>query len=714
MYRIELDIIQNFNSTAKKYGIDPIASTVLTEIRDKIGHDSTKNKTNVDSINVLPKVIPFISTTKLSSLSAITTATTTTPPTTAAAESVESSLTLESTAFDPNTTYATFVECVEEEEDETLIDNIITDDPEQQSYIVDGQNIMVVHKVNAPQLVVEDNADGKIETPNEYFDPNDANMVEISTENEFVDGESIEDNNNSDDNDNDNSLGYETSGSVMNYFVEMRDESGAYTIESNIKVKSNDPLQNEKPIFMRDGVNFLCNLCTEVNDTVYDIRSMAAHMKMQHEEKLLICDICGADFRRRNEMSEHLNEHVKTTENNVYQCDSCDRSFNNLRVYRMHKRMHYNKTKSWECDQCPKKYTSKNLLDEHQNMHTGERPYKCVQCGKDFASKYTLTAHMKIHSERKRPYQCNLCPKSFFSPQNLTQHERTHTGIKEFVCNICNKAFGTQHNLDVHKIVHTGYKPFICRTCGKAFARRAEIKDHERIHTGERPFVCDICNSSFSQRSNLMSHRRATHLNEKRYECDICQKTFKRRRLMEYHKKAMHTGERPYQCEICGASFVYPEHYKKHCRIHSGDKPYKCEVCGKAFTSRDNRNAHRFVHSDKKPYECVFCNQGFMRKPLLLAHMETMNHKNEVIITNHAQISNGLEYESGDDDGEEVVEAIADDEIKQEFKYLKVDNAFESVSIFLRHKTQDRNYSLKLYFIIFTNNNFIIFSLDYN
>lgn len=81
-----------------------------------------------------------------------------------------------------------------------------------------------------------------------------------------------------------------------------------------------------------------------------------------------------------------------------------------------------------------------------------------------------------------------------------------------------------------------------------------------------------------SQRSNLQSHKRATHYNDKRYKCDDCGKGFKRRRLLDYHIKAAHTGERPYKCETCTATFVYPEHFKKHMRIHTGEKPFLCEV----------------------------------------------------------------------------------------------------------------------------------------
>ncbi|XP_055908947.1 zinc finger protein 502-like [Eupeodes corollae] len=390
--------------------------------------------------------------------------------------------------------------------------------------------------------------------------------------------------------------------------------------------------------FVFTGAVYLCALCPE--QTEHEPMLFSNHLKTVHNYKFYVCDICYKGFHKRNEVSEHMDEfHASGAEEGEFHCDNCMRVFLNLRQFRIHKRLHYTSTKQHECSECHKKYSSKNLLDEHMNMHTGKRPFKCASCSKDFASKYTLQAHMKIHTKRPRPYSCDKCDKSFLNQQNLVQHAKLHLGLKTFICEVCQKAFGTQHNLDVHKIVHSGNKPFICRTCGKGFARRAEIRDHERTHTGERPFKCDLCTLAFAQRSNLMTHKKATHLNDKKHKCNLCDRSFKRRRLLEYHTQSAHTGERPHKCEVCSATFVYPEHFKKHMRIHSGVKPYACEVCGKMFNSRDNRNAHRFIHSEKKPYECLECGMGFMRKPLLLSHMKHTKHVNDTIIVNQPQIS---------------------------------------------------------------------------
>ncbi|KAJ8966686.1 hypothetical protein NQ317_014014 [Molorchus minor] len=356
------------------------------------------------------------------------------------------------------------------------------------------------------------------------------------------------------------------------------------------------------PIVAREGNLYTCLLCQGEETVAGEAKAITLHMKQGHG---------------RNLLSAHLDEHV-AAEDGDFQCEICNRIFSNLRLFRIHRRMHYPQNKAWVCNTCGKKYSSKNLLDEHVNTHLGVRPYVCGTCGKDFASKYTYKAHEKTHEVRPRPFCCTQCPKSFLSQQNLTQHERTHSGMKEFGCHLCGKQFSSAHNLEVHSIVHTGYKPFVCGLCGKAFARKAEIRDHERTHTGERPYQCEFCGATFSQRSNLQSHKRATHYDDKRPPI---------------------LGERPFKCDVCEATFVYPEHFKKHRRIHTGEKPFLCEVCGKAFNSRDNRNAHRFVHSDKKPYECLVCGAGFMRKPLLYQHMQAQGHLNDTIVVNQPRLT---------------------------------------------------------------------------
>lgn len=153
----------------------------------------------------------------------------------------------------------------------------------------------------------------------------------------------------------------------------------------------------------------------------------------------------------------------------------------------------------------------------------------------------------------------------------------------------------------------------------------------------------------------------------------------------------------------CTATFVYPEHYKKHIRIHTGVKPFACETCGKTFNSRDNRNAHRFVHTEKKPYgmhsniqynltpnteylmvlflfhhpECLVCHQSFMRKPLLIAHMRTQQHGEDEFIHNKPDFqdskdNNNLRTITGNDT--ENQNETEDDDDANDIIYLSVND----------------------------------------
>lgn len=73
------------------------------------------------------------------------------------------------------------------------------------------------------------------------------------------------------------------------------------------------------------------------------------------QTRVYICDICGAEFRKRNDLSSHLDDHVAQEEGD-FQCEICNRIFDNLRLYRIHKRLHSSQIKSWECERCGKKY----------------------------------------------------------------------------------------------------------------------------------------------------------------------------------------------------------------------------------------------------------------------------------------------------------------------------------------------------------------------
>jgi rubrerythrin len=108
-------------------------------------------------------------------------------------------------------------------------------------------------------------------------------------------------------------------------------------------------------IVFRDESVYTCLLCEDEAKVTGEAKSIITHMKDVHEIRLYICDVCGQDFRKRNELSSHLDDHVAKEEGD-FQCEICNRIFSNLRLFRIHKRIHYPQVKSWACDTCGKRY----------------------------------------------------------------------------------------------------------------------------------------------------------------------------------------------------------------------------------------------------------------------------------------------------------------------------------------------------------------------
>lgn len=108
-------------------------------------------------------------------------------------------------------------------------------------------------------------------------------------------------------------------------------------------------------VVSRDAAVYTCLVCSADEKFIADSKGITHHLKEVHNLRLYICDMCGQEFFKRSELSAHLDEHISNEERD-FQCEVCNRIFSNLRLYRVHKRMHYPQHKNWTCDQCGKRY----------------------------------------------------------------------------------------------------------------------------------------------------------------------------------------------------------------------------------------------------------------------------------------------------------------------------------------------------------------------
>ncbi|XP_069509685.1 zinc finger E-box-binding homeobox 2-like isoform X2 [Ambystoma mexicanum] len=87
----------------------------------------------------------------------------------------------------------------------------------------------------------------------------------------------------------------------------------------------------------------------------------------------------------------------------------------------MRKRLKKTDEGLYACDLCDKTFQKSSSLLRHKYEHTGKRPHQCEICQKAFKHKHHLIEHSRLHSGEK-PYQCNKCGKRFSHSGSYSQH----------------------------------------------------------------------------------------------------------------------------------------------------------------------------------------------------------------------------------------------------------------------------------------------------
>ncbi|XP_065080736.1 zinc finger protein ZFP2-like isoform X2 [Ochlerotatus camptorhynchus] len=289
-----------------------------------------------------------------------------------------------------------------------------------------------------------------------------------------------------------------------------------------------------------------CKFCAKKFKTY---RTMLDHMKKEHREGLIPCDICKTVFLGSRELEMHARRHRDGRMENsiqfslknwtVAQCNTCERDFYNHEYRRIHiendhkeglsekpiritnykrrteeelARLEY----TFQCDDCPARFRLKTSLKGHwRKNHSGQK-FICEHCGACFKGRTEMNRHAQYMHTKDTPFSCEFCDKRCITKNDLKIHRRSHTNEKPYKCWFegCDKAYKTRSEVTTHFRVHTGERPYKCayEGCDKSYSYSQQLKIHNRYHTLEKPFKCWYCELYFNSTNNRRKHCRRHHV----------------------------------------------------------------------------------------------------------------------------------------------------------------------------------------------------------
>ncbi|CAL1272654.1 unnamed protein product [Larinioides sclopetarius] len=293
-----------------------------------------------------------------------------------------------------------------------------------------------------------------------------------------------------------------------------------------------------------DQFQYICTICSE---TFNDGSLLKDHSCNNSAERAFSCQVCEEKFSLESLLEKHISNHKKPPE---FTCDKCNLNFYSETVYNNHMITHTQSTLFYECQVCDKRFNNEAVCIAHVRRHANN-PFKCVICTDTFYSLHKFREHSEtsMHLNDECLRTCNICNKKFVLSSDLLNHLKIHDLSACHVCRICVQGFnGIKYFLD-HLKFHSDTHPYQCSLCHEIFRSVQEYTIHRRMHINDSPYACTICKSKFLHESSLKRHfikHKEKCSNEKSikpkqtFQCHRCKKYFSRKCTLQKHYRRVH------------------------------------------------------------------------------------------------------------------------------------------------------------------------------
>nr|CAH7729038.1 unnamed protein product [Callosobruchus chinensis] len=385
--------------------------------------------------------------------------------------------------------------------------------------------------------------------------------------------------------------------------------------------------------------------CIHCNDTFKSDRWRDAHIMKRHPEftssltrKVYECTICPYKTILKFKFDRHMLEHPETASSYKFSsCHHCGAKFKikaDLDEHLVENHPNFIVSlsrKVYECTYCVYKTTVKKSLDKHMSSHPeadpSDKPNTCIHCNATFKNKGSLNDHIL----KKHP--------DFVS--SITKKINT--------CTTCNFKTTIKHQFDRHMSVHSGISPisktFTCIHCDAIVKSRNALTDHVvRKHPNfitsvtNKIYECTQCVYKTVKKYDLDKHLSTHSKTASRSNfstCIHCNATFNTDKWLDAHIVKTHPGfagsltRKIYECTLCPYKTVFKYKLDRHMLKHAEtDKINACIHCNATFKNKADLDEHvvrrhpNFTSSlSRKIYECTQCVYKSLRKKSFVKHM---------------------------------------------------------------------------------------------